>query len=403
MKIFLNKIWLTFAQAVTICFALLFVIRIYVPDFPNAIGNQSNQHTLESQLPTTSQVPSTKQVVAAPTIEAGSFRNAVHKATPSVVNIYTTKKVKANPHLPLLDDPLLQFFFGDQIEKLERNAQPENSLGSGVVVSENGLILTNNHVINAADDIEVALSDGRKLSATIVGTDPETDLALIQVTADALPAITFSNSDQLEVGDIVLAIGNPFGVGQTVTQGIVSALGRNQLGINTFENFIQTDASINPGNSGGALINSQGELVGINSAIYSKSGGSMGIGFAIPASLAKQVLDQIAINGTVTRGWVGIEVQDLTPALIESFDLKIDQGVLVTRVLKNSPADQSNIKPGDILIEIDHTTIINTGSMLNIIASLKPNAKASIKFIRAGQLLDGTILIGTRPKQNDVG
>lgn len=401
MKLFFNKLWLTFAQAVTICFALLFVIRIYFPNFPNAISHQTNPIEPASQLPQTSQQSSSAQVIAAPSKETSSFRDAVHKATPAVVNIYTTKKVKANPHLPLLDDPLLRFFFGDQIEKFEGNAQPENSLGSGVVVSADGLILTNNHVINAADDIEVALSDGRKLSATIVGTDPETDLALIKVTADALPAITFSNSDQLEVGDIVLAIGNPFGVGQTVTQGIVSALGRNQLGINTFENFIQTDASINPGNSGGALINSQGELVGINSAIYSKSGGSMGIGFAIPASLAKQVLDQIAINGTVTRGWVGIEVQDLTPALVESFGLKVDQGVLVTRVLKNSPADQSNIKPGDILIEIDHTTLINTGSMLNIIASLKPNAKASVKFIREGELLNGTILIGKRPKQND--
>ena len=239
---------------------------------------------------------------------------------------------------------------------LDNPTQPENSLGSGVIVSEQGLILTNNHVVASADEIEIALADGRKMSAKVVGTDPDTDLALIKVEADNLPAITFASSEKLSVGDVVLAIGNPFGVGQTVTQGIISALGRNHLGINTFENFIQTDASINPGNSGGALIDTDGNLVGINSAIYSRSGGSMGIGFAIPATLARQVMDQIVSQGNVTRGWIGIEAQDITPELAESFKLKVAQGALIAGVLRNSPAEKAGLRAGDILLTIDRQT-----------------------------------------------
>jgi len=316
---------------------------------------------------------------------------------PAVVNIFTSsQKTTVNPHQQYKDDPLFRHFFGDQLDDEEE--QPENSLGSGVIVSEQGLILTNDHVVASADEIEILLSDGRKLSAQVVGTDPETDLAVIKVDAEKLPSITFAATDKLDVGDVVLAIGNPFGVGQTVTQGIVSALGRNHLGINTFENFIQTDASINPGNSGGALIDAEGNLVGINSAIYSRSGGSMGIGFAIPASLAKQVMEQIAVNGSVTRGWIGIEAQDVTPELAESFKLSKVQGSLIAGVLRESPADYAGIKSGDILLAINNREVTDSSSMLNIIAVLKPNEKAVLTIIRQGSEMKVTVLIGKRPK-----
>lgn len=393
MKNSLKQLWLTFTQAVTILLALILVIRLYIPSFPNNLTTNEAQAPVvinqEKSLPL-------EHITREPT---DSYSLAASKAMPSVVNIYTTKKAKERPNIPLLDDPLFQFFFGDKLQQFEGKRKPESSLGSGVIVSASGLILTNNHVITMADDIEVALTDGRKLSATVVGTDPETDLALIKVDAKALPAITFASSEVVNVGDVVLAIGNPFGVGQTVTQGIVSALGRNHLGINTFENFIQTDASINPGNSGGALINTNGELVGVNSAIYSKSGGSMGIGFAIPASLAKQVLDQIAANGIVTRGWIGIEVQDITPELAESFNLqRLDQGALISRVLEDGPAYNAGLRPGDILMEINGNPIFNSDKMLNLIAALTPNQATKIKVLRNAQSLELTIVIGVRPK-----
>ncbi|MCL4167305.1 UNVERIFIED_CONTAM: hypothetical protein GTU68_009405, partial [Idotea baltica] len=262
-----------------------------------------------------------------------------------------------------------------------------NSLGSGVIVSEQGLILTNHHVIASADAIEVSIADGRKLPAKIVGTDPESDLALLKVEAENLPSITFASTEKLDVGDIVLAIGNPFGVGQTITQGIVSALGRNHLGINTYENFIQTDASINPGNSGGALINTSGDLVGINSAIYSRNGGSMGIGFAIPASIARQVMEQIAKEGSVTRGWVGVEAQNLTPEL----------GALIAGVLSNSPAARSGLKAGDILLAINDKPVVNSAAMLNLIAVLEPRKNATLTIARGGEKMEINILIGKRP------
>lgn len=314
------------------------------------------------------------------------------------MNIFTSKKSPENPHQKFLNDPIFRQFFGDQYDDQDPQIQPENSLGSGVIVSEQGLILTNNHVIASADQIEVAMTDGRKVPAKVVGTDPDTDLALIKIEAEHLPAITFASSDKLNVGDVVLAIGNPFGVGQTVTQGIISALGRNHLGVNTFENFIQTDASINPGNSGGALIDTDGNLVGINSVIYSRSGGSMGIGFAIPATLARQVMDQIVLEGHVTRGWIGIEAQDITPELAESFKLKLTQGALVAGVLRNSPADKAGLRAGDILLTIEGKPISNTGSMLNLIAALTPNKKATLKILRTGAMVDVVILIGKRPK-----
>jgi serine protease DegQ len=382
-----QKLWLIFAQTVTVCLALIFVLRLL---FPNL---------LEGTL--TKKLSAVVVKYAEPSLNislAGSYSPAVKKAMPTVVNIFTSKKAVDNPHQKYSDDPTFRQFFGDQSDEQDAQSQPENSLGSGVIVSEQGLILTNNHVIATADEIEIALSDGRKMSAKVVGTDPETDLALIKIEADNLPAITFASSEKLNVGDVVLAIGNPFGVGQTVTQGIISALGRNHLGINTFENFIQTDASINPGNSGGALIDTEGNLVGINSAIYSRSGGSMGIGFAIPATLAHQVMNQIAIHGNVTRGWIGIEAQDITPELAESFKLKLVQGALVAGVMRGGPADRAGLRAGDILLTIENKPISDTGSMLNLIAALIPNQKATLKIARAEQTINVVVLIGRRPK-----
>ena len=382
-----QKLWLIFAQTVTVCLALIFVLRLL---FPNL---------LEGTL--TKKLSAVVVKYAEPSLNislAGSYSPAVKKAMPTVVNIFTSKKAVDNPHQKYSDDPTFRQFFGDQSDEQDAQSQPENSLGSGVIVSEQGLILTNNHVIATADEIEIALSDGRKMSAKVVGTDPETDLALIKIEADNLPAITFASSEKLNVGDVVLAIGNPFGVGQTVTQGIISALGRNHLGINTFENFIQTDASINPGNSGGALIDTEGNLVGINSAIYSRSGGSMGIGFAIPATLAHQVMDQIAIHGNVTRGWIGIEAQDITPELAESFKLKLVQGALIAGVMRGGPADRAGLRAGDILLTIENKPISDTGSMLNLIAALIPNQKATLKIARAEQTINVEVLIGRRPK-----
>lgn len=378
-----KKIWLTFAQTATIGMAVLFVFRLF---YPNLLSPQEPKITVNHVKPTTGVSTSS------------SYSQAVKKAMPAVVNIFTSKKTPASAHQKFLDDPVFRHFFGDQFDDYETPSQPESSLGSGVIVSAQGLILTNNHVIAAADEIEVALSDGRKMSAKVVGTDPDTDLALIKVEVDNLPAITFASSDQINVGDVVLAIGNPFGVGQTVTQGIVSALGRSHLGINIYENFIQTDASINPGNSGGALIDASGNLVGINSAIYSRSGGSMGIGFAIPTTLARQVMEQIATQGNVTRGWIGIEAQDITPELAESFKLPQAQGALIAGVLRGSPADKAGLHAGDVLIAIEDKIITDSSNMLNIIAGLKPNQTAHVKIARDEKVLSIPVLIGKRPK-----
>lgn len=379
---FIQKLWLLFAQVVTACLALLFVLRLFFPQ----LLNQPSQTVVVKEVSQTNLVP-----------KISSYSMAAQKAMPAVVNIFTSKKALPNPHQRFLDDPAFRQFFGDQLEGMETPSQPDNSLGSGVIVSEQGLILTNNHVIATADAIEIALADGRKLPATVIGTDPESDLALIKIEATNLPAITFASSDAINIGDIVLAIGNPFGVGQTVTQGIVSALGRNHLGINTFENFIQTDASINPGNSGGALIDVAGNLVGVNSAIYSRNGGSMGIGFAIPAKLAKQVMEQIITQGSVTRGWIGIEAQDITAELAESFRLTQAQGSLIAGVLAGGPAARAGLKAGDILLKINDSKVVDSASMLNIISVLPPNKSAILTISRAQKLINIPVVIGRRP------
>jgi serine protease DegS len=324
-----------------------------------------------------------------------SYADAVDLAAPAVVNIYTTKLITERAN-PLFNDPFFRYFFGDQLAPRQRL---ESSLGSGVIVSENGYILTNNHVVEGADEIQVALRDGHSAEATIVGMDPESDLAVLKINLEKLPAITIGQSDEARVGDVVLAIGNPFGVGQTVTMGIISAMGRNTVGINTYENFIQTDAAINPGNSGGALINPYGQLIGINTAIFSKSGGYQGIGFAIPGKFAIEVMQQLIQHGRVIRGWLGIEVQDITPALAESFHLKNTQGVIVAGILRNGPAAQAGLRPGDVIKKIDDKEIDNTRQVMNTIANIKPESKIKLDIMREGKAVTLEGVVGQRPEQ----
>jgi serine protease DegQ len=380
------RLWLIFAQAATVAVAVLFVVSTFRPEWlPTRSAQQASPAVLQ-QAPTAGPLPNVARI--------GSFNDAVQRATPSVVNIFTSKEIRSQRHR-LLDDPIFRRFFG---ENLLDEAQKASSLGSGVIVSSSGYVLTNHHVVEAADEIEVALADGKKLLAKVVGNDPETDLAVLRVNAEGLPAIVFGSSDALKVGDVVLAIGNPFGVGQTVTAGIVSALGRTGLGINTFENFIQTDAAINPGNSGGALVDAGGNLVGINTAIFSRSGGSMGIGFAIPVSTAQMVLEQIVKNGSVTRGWIGVEVQELTPTVAESFKLGATRGALIAGVLRGGPADKAGIKPGDVLVEVESKPVADPTAMLNLIAALAPGTQAKMKLKRKGQDVEASISVGRRPK-----
>jgi Do/DeqQ family serine protease len=267
-----------------------------------------------------------------------------------------------------------------------------------VIVSPEGYVLTNNHVVEGMDDIEVALSDDRRARAELIGSDPEADLAVLRIRLDNLPTVVFGNSDALQVGDVVLAIGNPFGVGQTVTSGIVSALGRTQLGINTFENFIQTDAAINPGNSGGALIDTTGNLMGINTAIYSRSGGNLGIGFAIPVSTARQVMEGLIRDGQVTRGWIGVEPRDLTPEIAETFNLKATRGVLIVGVLQGGPASEGGLKPGDVVLKVAGTPVDNQAQLLNAVAGLKPRSQAQLQVQRGSDEIKISVTVAQRPK-----
>ncbi|MBB1485504.1 Do family serine endopeptidase [Oceanospirillum sediminis] len=323
-----------------------------------------------------------------------SYSDAVKQAAPAVVNIYTSKIVQQRSH-PLLSDPAFRQFFG--YNGTPRQERMQSSLGSGVIISTDGYILTNNHVIAGADEIKVALKDGRETIARVVGTDPETDLAVLRIPLKELPVITIAPSDALEVGDVVLAIGNPFGVGQTVTMGIVSATGRDQLGINTFEDFIQTDAAINPGNSGGALVNPRGELVGINTAIFSKSGGSQGIGFAIPSDLARQIMVDIVREGSVVRGWLGVEVQDLTPQLARSFGYNSNQGIVIAGLLRNGPAHRAGMQPGDIVIAVEGQPVISSQGTMNQIAQKRPGESISLTVFRQGKRYQLTAEVGRRP------
>jgi serine protease DegS len=320
----------------------------------------------------------------------GSYANAAAKASPSVVYVFASKLTLEGPPVPF-EEP-----GGSRSEPRLRR---EHSLGSGVLIRSDGVVLTNNHVIQGADEINLVLADGRSMPAGIVGTDAETDLAVLRVAAEDLPAAEIGRSEDLRVGDVVLAIGNPFGVGQAVTMGIVSGTGRSQLGITTYENFIQTDAAINPGNSGGALVNANGELVGINTAIYSRSGGNQGIGFAIPAGLAMAVTDDILAHGRVIRGWIGVSGQDLTPALAESLGLSSPKGVLVAGVQRSGPAAAAGLQPGDVIVGLDRISADSALEIMNAIAERRPGDRVQLQIDRGGQQLSLEVAVAERPQR----
>ena len=324
-----------------------------------------------------------------------TYADAVTRAAPAVANLYTTKVVNKNAR-PLFEDPQFRHFFGNNAPKQKRM---ESSLGSAVIMSPEGYLLTNNHVTMGADQIVVALKDGRETLARVIGSDPETDLAVLKIDLKNLPAITIGRSDTLRIGDIALAIGNPFGVGQTTTMGIISATGRNQLGLNNYEDFIQTDAAINPGNSGGALVDANGNLTGINTAIFSKSGGSQGIGFAIPINLAMEVMKSIIEHGQVIRGWLGIEVQPLTPDLAESFGLSGRPGIVVAGIFRDGPAQKAGLQLGDVILSIDGALANDGRRSMNQVARIKPSDKISIQVMRNGKELNLTAEVGLRPPQ----
>ena len=373
----MKRLWLLFSQTTTVLLAAYFVVATLKPQWMSQASMRGAISMVQAPAPSPGEAP------------PGSYRLAAKKASAAVVSISTSKAAAKNPNA---NDPWFKFFYGDQ------GGEAQGGLGSGVIVSPDGYILTNNHVVEEADAIEVILNDGRRATAKVIGTDPDSDLAVLKIGLDKLPTIVLGNSDALQVGDQVLAIGNPFGVGQTVTSGIVSALGRNQLGINTFENFIQTDAAINPGNSGGALVDTNGNLLGINTAIYSRSGGSMGIGFAIPVSTAKMVLDGIVKDGQVTRGWIGVEPNDLSAELAQTFEVKANSGVIITGVLQNGPAALAGIRPGDVIARIGDTAITDVTQLLSVVASLKPGAPAPFTVERKDQTLQLNVTPGVRPK-----
>jgi serine protease DegQ len=376
----MRRLWLLFAQTVTVCLGILFIVSTLRPDW---LGRG------------TPLAPVTAPSVALSS-NGGvvSYANAVARAVPAVVNVYTSKKV-VEPVFPFPNDPELSKLFGS-LPGLSRSRRT-TALGSGVIVRADGYVLTNYHVVEAADEIEVALADGRQARAKVVGSDPETDLAVLHIDLPNLHSIEFTDSTHLRVGDVVLAIGNPFGVGQTTTMGIISALGRNRLGINMYENFIQTDAAINPGNSGGALIDTAGRLIGINTAIYSETGGSLGIGFAIPATAAQNILQQIIDQGFVTRGWVGLEPQDITPDLAHAFNLSGVKGVIVAGLVRGGPAAQAGLKVGDIIQSVNDATVVDTTDFLSSVAQIKPGSMATVKILRAGRPVTITVKVAQRP------
>ncbi|HQT21211.1 MAG: 2-alkenal reductase [Polynucleobacter sp. 24-46-87] len=385
----LHRLWLLFAQSVTILLAVWLVLATLKPSWLG--GAQINSFVEKVSL---------RESLNDGRLSPGSYHEAVRDSMPAVVNIFTSKaepstksKRNGNSNSP---DPFFNFFFSEKAP----NKDPRSNLGSGVLVSPEGIILTNHHVISDADEIDVALADGRKFKAKLIGSDPDTDIAVLKIESKQLPPpITLGQIESVHVGDVVLAIGNPFGVGQTVTSGIVSALGRDHVGINTFENFIQTDAAINPGNSGGALIDTRGNLIGINTAIYSNNGGSMGIGFAIPINLAKQVMESILTNGSVTRGWIGVEPQNISKELAQSLNLPSStSGVLIAGVLEGGPADRAGIKPGDVLTKVNGRETRYVRQLLNQVAEQKPGDELKIDILRKNKKISQMVKVGKRPK-----
>jgi len=384
----LHRLWLLFAQTVTVGLGLWFVVATLQPQWlPVATPTPAAPAPLRA--PAAPAVPPAPMALAASAAPSG-YSHAAKRAAPAVVSIVASKAARARG---APDDPWFRHFFGN-----DRGPQTQIGLGSGVIVSADGYLLTNNHVVEGASDIDVQLADGRQARARLVGTDPETDLALLQIQLGGLPVIALGDMRALQVGDVVLAIGNPFNVGQTVTSGIVSALGRNRLGLSTFENFIQTDAAINPGNSGGALVDAEGRLVGINTAIYSRSGGSMGIGFAIPVDSARMVMEALLRDGQVTRGWIGVEPRDLTPELAASLRLQVQQGVLITGVLQDGPASRSGMRPGDVVVAIGGAEVTNTAELLAAVAALQPQTVTRVAVQRGAQALQLDLTVAQRPK-----
>lgn len=382
----LRRLWLLFAQTVTVGLACLFIVVTLKPEWlkrtpvavPTTTGDAGAAMIRKVTADTLPRTP------------LGSFSPAVQRALPAVVSIYTTKEIRR----PRSDDPLIERFFG---ERFRARSERQLGLGSGVIATADGYVLTNNHVVQAADEILVALADGRRVEAKVVGTDPETDLAVLRIDAPSLPAVTFGRAENLAIGDIVLAIGNPFDVGQTVTMGIVSALGRKGLDLNVYESFIQTDAAINQGNSGGALIDTNGNLVGINAAIFSGTGTSIGIGFAIPTTIITQVMDQLIKTGKVVRGYFGIEAIDITPDLADTYQLPRQSGVFVKGVVGSDPAGRAGMLAGDVMLAIDSQSVRDRSGMLTQIAALAPGSTARVKVLRDGKEVDLSVRVGERP------
>jgi serine protease DegQ len=384
----LRKFWLLFAQACTLVLAALFVVATLRPDLlPRFSGTGNVVLVQEANGPA---VPATGAPAGDP---SASFAGAAKAAMPAVVNVFTAKEMRGRN--PLLDDSLLRRYFPDLPNP---QSQVATSLGSGVIVAREGFVLTNHHVIEGADDIQIVLVDGRRLTARVRGTDPETDLAVLKVEAKDLPAITLGDLSRVQIGDPVLAIGNPFGLGTTVTSGIVSALGRPQLGISRYTDFIQTDAAINPGNSGGALVDAAGRLIGINSTIYTRSGGSMGIGFAIPVTLARDVMAQIIEKGEVTRGWFGIGPQDLDEDIARAIGLDRTEGVVIVSMVRGGPGDRAGLRVRDVVVEIEGRPTPNTSVLLSQIAQLAPGANARVTVLRDGRSVGVDVVVGRRPK-----
>jgi serine protease DegQ len=378
----MKRLWLLFAQAATVAVAALFVVTTLKPEWLAT-------REAAAPAPVVVQQAAPQREAAA---KAASYSDAVAKAAPAVVYIFTSGTARGSRHA-VPDDPVFRRFFGDSLE------DPRGPrLGSGVIVSTKGYLLTNNHVVEGMEEIEVLLADGKtRLKAKLVGTDPETDLAVLKVDRENLPAVAFGTPGSVRVGDVVLAIGNPFGVGQTVTMGIVSGLGRRGLNLNTYENFIQTDASINVGNSGGALIDAAGNLIGINTAIFSRTGGSVGIGFAIPVSTAKAVLEQIVEQGGVTRGYIGVQTQGVSSEVTEAFKAAKTSGVLIAGVERDGPAEKAGVKAGDVLVAVNAVPTPDTATMLDTVADLKPGTQASLKLRRDQKELDLQVTVGKRP------
>jgi serine protease DegQ len=388
----MRRLWLLFTQAVTVALGCLLVIQVLKPGWWATLAQPKNTAAPAVAIaPPAARAPAA--VPAAPSLY--SYHDAASRAAPAVVSIVTSKGARGRN---AESDEWFRYFFGDRAPPKGQGGT-QSGLGSGVIVSADGYLLTNNHVVAGADTVSVQLNDGRETEAKVVGTDPETDLAVLKIELNNLPVVSFGNAKALRVGDVVLAIGNPFNVGQTVTGGIVSALGRNRLGLSTFENFIQTDAAINPGNSGGALVDATGALVGINTAIFSRSGGNMGIGFAVPADTAQMVLASLVKEGKVTRGWIGVEPRDLNEEFIKTFSLPVSEGVLITSVVVGGPADQAGVRPGDVVVKVAAQPVANTVQLLAAVAALKPGEPTQLTLQRGATALDLTVTVALRPAQ----